>query len=90
MPDIHAALVASKAATDELCATCDRTGPSWLQPRAPGKWSPSQIVEHVAMSLEESANVAMKHDTHMVDGTVQQPTHVCRRQILKSDEAVAI
>ena len=27
-------------------------------PRAPGKWSPSQIIEHVARSLEESANMA--------------------------------
>src|SRR4030095_14187030 len=26
-------------------------------PRAPGKWSPSQIVEHVAGGLEEGANV---------------------------------
>ena len=26
-------------------------------PRAPGKWSPSQVVEHVARSLDESANV---------------------------------
>src|SRR5262245_35745028 len=27
-------------------------------PRAPGKWSPSQVVEHVARIMEESANVA--------------------------------
>ena len=25
--------------------------------RAPGKWSPSQVVEHVGLVLEESANV---------------------------------
>ena len=36
----------------------ERCGPAWNAPRAPGKWSPSQISEHVARSLEESANVA--------------------------------
>ena len=58
MADINTALAASKAAVDELCATCECTGSSWTAARAPGKWSPSQIVEHVARSLEESANVA--------------------------------
>lgn len=58
MADINMALAASKAAVDELCVTCECTGPSWAVPRAPGKWSPSQIVEHVARSLEESANAA--------------------------------
>ena len=28
-----------------------------MTPRAPGKWSPSQLVEHVAVSLDEAANV---------------------------------
>ncbi len=58
MADINAALAASKEAMDQLIATGERTGPSWTASRAPGKWSPSQIVEHVARALEESANVA--------------------------------
>ena len=58
MADINAALAASKEAVDQLIVTGDRTGPAWAAPRAPGKWSPSQIVEHVARALEESANVA--------------------------------
>jgi hypothetical protein len=58
MADVNAALAASKEAMDELIATGERTGPSWTAPRAPGKWSPSQIVEHVARALEESANAA--------------------------------
>src|SRR5947207_10843664 len=58
MADIARALAASKAAVDEMIVVVERTGPSWADPRAPGKWSPSQIVEHVARSLEESANVA--------------------------------
>jgi hypothetical protein len=59
MADINAALAASKEAVDELVRACDRTGAAWAASRAPGKWSPSQIVEHVARSLEESANVAV-------------------------------
>jgi hypothetical protein len=58
MADVNAALVASKEAVDQLIAAGDGTGPLWAAPRAPGKWSPSQIVEHVARSLEESANMA--------------------------------
>ena len=58
MADINAALVASKEAVDRLIEKGEGTGPGWTAPRAPGKWSPSQIVEHVARSLEESANVA--------------------------------
>jgi hypothetical protein len=58
MVDVNAALVASKEAIDQLIATGERTGLSWTAPQAPAKWSPSQIVEHVARSLEESANMA--------------------------------
>ena len=57
MADINGALAQSREAVDALVAAGERTGPAWTAPRAPGKWSPSQIVEHVARSLEESANV---------------------------------
>ena len=58
MTDINAALAASRLALEQLIATGERCGRVWTAPRAPGKWSPSQIVEHVARSLEESANMA--------------------------------
>ena len=58
MADIDTALTASRHAIDELIVAGERTGAAWGAPRAPGKWSPSQIVEHVARSLEESANMA--------------------------------
>lgn len=58
MTDINAALAASRDAIHQLIATGERTGAAWTTPRAPRKWSPSQIVEHVARSLEESANMA--------------------------------
>jgi len=58
MANIDTALAASKEAIVRLIATAERCGPTWAAPRAPGKWSPSQIVEHVSRSLEESANMA--------------------------------
>jgi hypothetical protein len=56
--DIDAALSASRAAVEQLIDLGERTGAAWTRPPAVGKWSASQIVEHVAMSLEESARVA--------------------------------
>jgi hypothetical protein len=56
--DIDRALAASREAAHRLIADAASTGPAWATPLAPGKWSPSQIVEHVARSLDASANVA--------------------------------
>ena len=58
MADINTALAASKEAIEQLIAAGECCGPAWRTPRGPGKWSPSQIVEHVARSMEESANMA--------------------------------
>jgi hypothetical protein len=57
MVDVNQALAANRDAVAALLAAAESCGDRWLAPRAPGKWSPSQIVEHVARSLEESANV---------------------------------
>src|SRR5258705_10560809 len=61
MADIDTALNASKDAMEQLIIAGEGTRSAWTSPRAPGKWSPSQIVEHVARSLEESANMAAGH-----------------------------
>lgn len=53
-----APLAAVRAAVADLVATAERAGAAWTKPRAPAKWSPSQVVEHVARIMEESANVA--------------------------------
>jgi len=50
LTDLHAAVAT-------FLATVDNAGATWTVPRAPGKWSPSQVVEHVARIMEESANV---------------------------------
>jgi len=46
-----------QTAVATFLATADNAGATWTVPRAPGKWSPSQVVEHVARIMEESANV---------------------------------
>ena len=58
MADIDTALAASRDAVDQLIRAGEQSGGAWIASRAPGKWSPSQIVEHVARTLEESANMA--------------------------------
>jgi hypothetical protein len=57
MPDLNAILVANRDAVNEMLAAADTSGASFTTPRAPGKWSPSQVVEHVARALEESAKL---------------------------------
>jgi hypothetical protein len=56
MADVDAALSANRQAADDLLAACERCSAVWTAPRAQGKWSPSQLVEHVARAYEESAN----------------------------------
>ncbi|MEO8580151.1 MAG: DUF1569 domain-containing protein [Gemmatimonadales bacterium] len=51
LADLSATVVA-------FLAAAARTGGQWKIPRAPGKWSPSQVAEHVARIMEESAKVA--------------------------------
>jgi len=57
MNDLDAILADNRAAVRDLLAAVEKTGSAFTRPRAPGKWSPSQIVEHGARALEESANV---------------------------------
>ncbi len=58
MGDIESALAASRTAADQLIANAISSGRAWDAPCAPGKWSPSQIVEHVTRTYEASVNVA--------------------------------
>jgi hypothetical protein len=61
--EIDTALAASRDAVDQLIGASEQSGAAWIAPRAPGQWSPSQIVEYVARGLEESANFAAGHPT---------------------------
>ena len=58
MAEIDTALAANRDAVDQMIRAGEQSGAAWIAPRAPGKWSPSQIVEHVARGLEEAANIA--------------------------------
>ncbi len=58
MANLDRALAASKHAVDHLIASSEQRASQWTAPREPGKWSPSQLVEHVARSLEASAHMA--------------------------------
>ena len=57
MADIDTALAANRDAVEQMIRAGEQSGAAWNAPRAPGKWSPSQIVEHVARGLEEGANI---------------------------------
>jgi hypothetical protein len=56
MPAVDDSLAATRAAVDEVIRTASNCSATWSTPRAPGKWSPSFVVEHIAISLEASAN----------------------------------
>jgi hypothetical protein len=55
MPDLHGRLLAARSALDDLVRTANACADVWAVPAAPGKWSPTQVVEHVARSFEEAA-----------------------------------
>ena len=57
MGDVKSVLNENRSAVDDLLAAADRTGAAWQTAPAPGKWSPSQVVEHVARVLEEAGHV---------------------------------
>ena len=56
MAGMDTVVEANRAAVNDLLAAAKAREDVWTEPRAPGKRSPSQLVEHVARSLEESAN----------------------------------
>ena len=58
MTDVDRAIEACRDAVDALVATAMRVEGVWKEPVSAGKWSPSQVIEHVARALEESANTA--------------------------------
>ena len=65
MPDLEERLEANRIATKAFVGAIQSCAWSWTEPTAPGKWSPSQIVEHVALTLEESANVVGGRPTRL-------------------------
>jgi len=58
MADLETALAAHRQAVEDFLSTA-RGVPvaQWGQPRAPGKWSPGQVTEHVARAYEMNRRV---------------------------------
>lgn len=57
MTTLDEILEANRVAVEHLVAAAERCEPRFTEPRAPEKWSPSQITEHVARALDESTNM---------------------------------
>jgi hypothetical protein len=55
MSNLESQVTAARAAVDEMVETSAVCAGRWSLPAAPKKWSPAQVVEHVARSLEEAA-----------------------------------
>ena len=58
MPELNDALATLHTAATAFLEAVDGAEQVWTVPRAPGKWSPAQVTEHVARILDESSNVA--------------------------------
>jgi hypothetical protein len=58
MSDLDTAIADNHRAVDEFTATARAIDTArWSRPRAEGKWSPAQVVEHVALTYEYSRAV---------------------------------
>jgi DinB family protein len=55
MSAVDASLAEARREVDDMVRTATTCADCWTTPRAEGKWSPSQVLEHVARSLEASA-----------------------------------
>lgn len=88
MADITPLLAANRTAVDELLGTAEAAAAEghWAKPRAPGKWSPQQLVEHVAMAYEEGGNVIAGQPTKLptLPALVRPMTRLMFKWVLKT------
>ena len=58
MTELETAIADNRAAVNEFIGTTQAIDPSaWARPRAPKAWTPAQIVEHIVLAYEYSADV---------------------------------
>ena len=55
--DIAPQVSDSRVALEELISTAEAAAAHWTTPRAPKKWSPAQVTEHVARVFDDAANM---------------------------------
>ena len=60
--DLTIALAANLAAARDFADATDRLGAVWTVPRAPGKWSPAQLTEHLVRTHVTSGQVVKGMD----------------------------
>jgi hypothetical protein len=63
---IDAVLAANRAAVSDLISALERMEDGWDVPTAPGKWSPSQLAEHVARALEAGGNQMYARPSNLI------------------------
>ena len=67
MPDLQSTILDDRQAVDAFIDSARAVpGSAWARPRAPGKWSPAQVTEHVAIVYEGAKAI--------VDGTFTGPS----------------
>ena len=75
MADPQAVIASSRRAVSAFVDAARAVSPTqWTTPRAPGKWSPAQVTEHVALAYEQSRR--------MLDGTFTGPAKPWYQQLL--------
>jgi DinB family protein len=67
MDAIDASLADVRREVDDMIRTAATCADCWTTPRAAGKWSPSQVLEHVARSFEASAGDVVGARTGLPD-----------------------
>jgi hypothetical protein len=55
MTELSESLQTTRTAVDDMIRSAHASADRWNTPRAAGKWTPAQVVEHVALALEASA-----------------------------------
>jgi hypothetical protein len=75
MADVDVVIASHRRAVGAFVDAARAVPPSqWATPRAPGKWSPGQVTEHVALAYEQSGR--------MVDGSFTGPAKPWYQQLL--------
>jgi hypothetical protein len=58
--DLQDAIIADRQAVGAFVAAARSISPAqWTVPRAPGKWSPGQVTEHVALAYEQNRRMLL-------------------------------
>ena len=80
-------LAHARTAIDAFLDAAERSADGWDTPVGPGKWTPAQIVEHVARAFEEAAKDMHGERSRMmqVPGPFQFLTRIMFRRVIRED-----